>query len=475
MDLSDIVVTLSHLIVFVVFANRYFVGMWVRRLMAKNLAEVDDSYEPTVSIVVPMFNEGEGIYRTIRSLATLDYPHEKLKVIVVDDCSTDDSYRWASKGAGEFDNVEVMQNPVNMGKRKGINRAVRRATSELIVSVDSDVIVDKDVIRKLVRRFTRDEIAAVGGRVNILNKDQNWLTRMQAVKNFFGYEYLKNLENAFNTVMCLSGCLTAYRRHVLLELEPILENRNVCGIPIKYGEDRFLTRQIVKAGYQTRMTLEANAYTIAPPTLDHYFSQQLRWRRSNLVDYFGGLTHIWKVHPAVTVHYLGLFAMMVTYPLIIMHHFMSGNFFELAVIHVAVLGLFCGAYGLHALKLPEKKRTTPFEFLAMAFVMPVTYLLLTPLAAFTLDTGSWETRGHGTPKPDEAPTPAPVPVPAATVAEPLPAPAVSAPIVPVPQVAHANVVSMAPARAARAAITSDMLPSVAERPASYRRVAAADR
>ena len=471
MDLSDIVVTLSHLIVFVVFANRYFVGMWVRRLMAKNLAEVDDSYEPTVSIVVPMFNEGEGIYRTIRSLATLDYPHEKLKVIVVDDCSTDDSYRWASKGAGEFDNVEVMQNPVNMGKRKGINRAVRRATSELIVSVDSDVIVDKDVIRKLVRRFTRDEIAAVGGRVNILNKDQNWLTRMQAVKYFFGYEYLKNLENAFHTVMCLSGCLTAYRREVLLELEPILENRNICGIPIKYGEDRFLTRQIVKAGYQTRMTLEANAYTIAPPTLNHYFSQQLRWRRSNLVDYFGGLTHIWKVHPAVTVHYLGLFAMMVTYPLIIMHHFMAGNFFELAVIHVGVLALFCLAYQIHALKLPEKKRTSPFEFMAMAFVMPVTYLLLTPLAAFTLDTGSWETRGHGDGKPDEVPAPpvpaTPQPVPATPRPVPVPQPAAAA-------TAHANVVALAPARAARVSITSDLLPTV-EQPASFSRVAAADR
>ena len=467
MDLSDIVVTLSHLIVFVVFANRYFVGMWVRRLMAKNLAEIDESLEPTVSIVVPMFNEGEGIYRTIHSLANLDYPVEKFDVIVVDDCSTDDSHDWASKGAAEFDNVRVIQNPENMGKRKGINRAVRASDAEIIISVDSDVIVDRDVVRKLVCRFTRDQIAAVGGRVNILNKDENWLTRMQAVKYFFGYEYLKNLENAFNTVMCLSGCLTAYRRHVLMELEPILENRSICGIPIKYGEDRFLTRHIVKAGYQTRMTLEANAYTIAPPTLTHYFSQQLRWRRSNLVDYFAGLTHIWKVHPAVTVHYLGLFAMMATYPLIIMHHFIAGNFFPLAVIHVGVLAVFCLAYQAHALRLPQKKRTSPFEFMAMAFVMPVTYLLLTPLAAFTLDTGSWETRGHGDGKPDEAPATPPVPATPQPIPAPMPQPAMAS-------MAHANVVSLAPARAARVSLTSDLLPSVEQRP-SYQRVAAADR
>ena len=67
--------------------------------------------------------------------------------------------------------------------------------------------------------------------------------------------------------MCLSGCLTAYRRHVLIELEPILENRNILGVPIKYGEDRFLTHQIVKAGYRTRMTMDAICFTKAPTTL----------------------------------------------------------------------------------------------------------------------------------------------------------------------------------------------------------------
>jgi len=75
-----------------------------------------------------------------------------------------------------------------------------------------------------MRRFVRPEIAAVGGRVNALNANENWLTRMQAIKYYFGYEYMKNLERAFNQVMCLSGCLTAYRRHVLMELEPILES-----------------------------------------------------------------------------------------------------------------------------------------------------------------------------------------------------------------------------------------------------------
>jgi len=389
------------MIVFVVFCNRYFVGVYIKNLKGKNFDETIEGYEPTVSVVVPMFNEGEGIYRTINSLVALDYPKEKLEVIVVDDCSTDDSYQWARKAAREHNNVLVMRNAENMGKRRSINRAVRRSTSEIIVSVDSDVVVDNHAIKALVKRFVRPQIAAVGGRVSVINKDKNWLTQMQTVKYYFGYEYLKNVETAFNTVMCLSGCLTAYRRTVLLELEPILENRNMLGIPIKYGEDRFLTRQIVKAGYQTTMTLEANSYTVVPEKLSGYFSQQLRWRRSNIVDFLGGIWHIWRVNPFVMVHYLGLFGMMFMYPLVIAHTIVAGNFLALAVFHLGILGIFSTVYKLKTWSLPEDMKVNPMAFLAMVVVMPVTYLLLTPLAMFTLDSGNWETRGKPTPKEEE--------------------------------------------------------------------------
>ena len=98
--------------------------------------------------------------------------------------------------------------------------------------------------------------------------------------------------------MCLSGCLTAYRRHVLIELEPILENRNILGVPIKYGEDRFLTHQIVKRGYQTRMTMDAMCFTKAPTTLRGYFNQQLRWKRSNIVDFIVGIAPRVEAAPA---------------------------------------------------------------------------------------------------------------------------------------------------------------------------------
>jgi N-acetylglucosaminyltransferase len=385
-----------YLFILIVFLNRYLFGLYLSMVRGKRFDETIEGYEPTITVVVPLFNEGKSIYDTIVSLVELDYPQAKLTIIIVDDCSTDDSYTWACKGAERFPNVRVLKNPFNMGKRKGINHAVREATSEIIVSVDSDVIVHPAALRELVARFVSPEVAAVGGRIHVSNPNDNWLSKLQTIKYYFGQEHLKNLERSLRSVMCLSGCLTAYRRHVLIQLEPILENRNILGIPIKYGEDRFLTRQIVKHGYLTCMTMKAMCFTKAPTTLRGYFNQQLRWKRSNIVDFMCGIGHAWKLHPFLCVQYLSMFMLLLVYPFVIAFHVMDGSFFELALFHLAVIAFFGMVYHFapSTRALPPWLRVHPAAFLPMAVLMPVAYVLLTPLGLFTLDTSSWETRGH---------------------------------------------------------------------------------
>ena len=393
MGLSAMLTFPIFLLVLVVFTNRYVAGLFFKLTRGNSFDESRTDYEPTVTVVVPLYNEGKQIYDTLQSLLGQDYAHDKLSIIVVDDCSTDDSFEWASRAAAESDGrVTAIRSPHNMGKRRGINNAVRHARSEIIVSVDSDVIVERDAVRKLVSRFTSPEIAAVGGRVNVLNANENALTKMQAIKYFFGYEYLKNLERSFQSVMCLSGCLTAYRRHVLTELEPVLEDRNVLGVPIKYGEDRFLTRQIVKAGYRTTMTLSAVCRTLAPTTLAAYFNQQLRWRRSNIVDYLCGISHVWRLHPVVATHYLSLCAMLLVYPIVVFQSLVSGTFWSSAAFHAAALATLGTVYAVNTRRDRPEERVHPLWFVTMTLLMPVTYVLCTPLALFTLDSSSWETR-----------------------------------------------------------------------------------
>ncbi len=384
-----------HSLAVVVFVNRYIAGIILRIARGKTWDESRDDYEPTVTAVIPMFNEGAAIKETLQSLLDSAYPDDKLKVICVDDCSTDDSYEHArevaKKAAGR---LRILRNRANLGKRRSIIRATREADSEIIVSVDSDVVVDADAVRQLVRRFTDDRIAAVGGWVDVRNKHDNWLTRMQVVKYWYSYFFMKNLEWGFRRVMCLSGCLTAYRRAVLVELEPVLEKRSVLGVPIKYGEDRFLTRQIVKAGYLTTMTLEARCRTFVPSTLTAYFSQQLRWRRSNIVDYAGGFSHVWRLNPVLAIHFFSLFALLLVYPIAVVRALAAHKFFPALVLHTEAVAFFGLLYRFRTRRLPKAERVGPLAFIPLSLLMPVTYALLTPLALFTLDTASWETRNH---------------------------------------------------------------------------------
>lgn len=399
--LTAILFLLLQTLGMVVFFNRYIAGIAVKFLKKDVFHDADYTLQPTVTVVVPMFNEGKGIQKTLESLLGLEYPHSKLDITVVDDCSTDDSYRYAQEVARRSNGrLRVLRNPRNMGKRRSINRAVLASSAEIIVSVDSDVVVDKAAVRHMVARFTRPEIAAVGGKIDIGNKHVNWLTKMQAVKYFYGYHSLKNLEWAFQRILCLSGCLTAYRRDVLVELHGTLENRSFCGVQIKYGEDRFLTRQIIKAGYLTTMTLDAVCWTHAPTSIQDYLSQQLRWRRSNIVDYVGGLSHIWRLNPVIAVHYFSLCGLLLAYPALLMSAIIHGTLFSMMlrqVVIAAVLGLF---YYWKAGKLPME-RVHPLAFVPMALVVPVIYALMTPLALFTLDSGSWETRGHDDVEPED--------------------------------------------------------------------------
>jgi hypothetical protein len=90
-----------YLFIFIVFLNRYVFGFYLTLVRGKKLDATIDGFEPTITIVVPLFNEGRSIYDTIISLVKLDYPQHKLEVTVVDDCSTDDSYDWACSEAVE--------------------------------------------------------------------------------------------------------------------------------------------------------------------------------------------------------------------------------------------------------------------------------------------------------------------------------------------------------------------------------------
>ena len=391
---------LFAMLVLVVFTNRYVLGSALRIADRRtdNAFGEDPPVWPTVAIVVPVYNEGNHILRTADSFQGLDYPRDKLKVVFIDDKSTDDTYEHLQTIAKTYPWMTVLQNERNMGKRLGIKNAVLKTHTDLIMSVDSDVIVDSAALRTLVRHMYAADVDAAGGCVFVSNADENWLTRMQAVKYWIGYQFLKNVENAFSHIMCLSGCLTLYKRAALLAVDHDVEKRTFLGDEVKYGEDRFLTRKLVERGYKTRLCFQAQCYTKAPATIPNYLSQQLRWRRSNLIDFITAIPFLGRFHPFVLVHYISMALLLIFYPLTLASQVARLGFMIPMIEHALLVSVFALAYELNKRKLPQMARTSGIWFLSMAFVFPVMYLTMTPLALATLGTTSWETRGGVKPK-----------------------------------------------------------------------------
>ena len=388
---------LFGLLVLVVFTNRYVYGSLLRVADRRTKPDFNKNPNewPSVSIVVPVYCEGESVLQTAASFDALDYPRDKLQVVFIDDCSTDDTYEHLQEACRRYPWMRLIQNEYNMGKRLGIKNAVLNLDSDLIMSVDSDVIVEPNVVRELTRHMYSSGADAVGGCVFVSNANDTWLTRMQAVKYWVGYQFLKNVENAYNHVMCLSGCLTLYKREAMLAVDEDVESRTFLGDEVKYGEDRFLTRKIVERGYRTRLCFTARCYTKAPTNMSAYLNQQLRWRRSNMIDLITAVPHLNKFNLFVLIHYVSMGALLFFYPLFLLIKMFEMQFVMPMIWHGLLVTIFAVAYELNKRSLPEFAQTSGLWFFAMAAVFPVVYLTMTPLGLFTLGTTSWETRGGG--------------------------------------------------------------------------------
>ena len=386
---------LFAILVLIIFTNRYLFGSILRQLDRRTKPTFGHRISdwPTVTIVTPVFNEGKTVVQTADSFAGLNYPADKLNVVFIDDVSTDDTYVHLLHAQERHPWMRVERNPFNMGKRLGIKRVVLSLETELVMSVDSDVIVEPDALKNMVRHLMSTGVDAVGGCVFVSNADENWLTRMQAVKYWVGYMFLKNVENSFDHVMCLSGCLTVYRREALLAIDEDVADRRFLGDEVKYGEDRFLTRKLVERGFRTRLTFDAQCYTKAPNRFPTYLSQQLRWRRSNMIDLITAIPHIHKFNPYVAIHYVSMGLLLLFYPLVLLVEFIRLGFVIPFILHALLATVFGVAYELNKHKVPPMARTSGIWFMAMALIFPVVYLTMNPLALATLGTTAWETRG----------------------------------------------------------------------------------
>ncbi len=130
-----------------------------------------ENYFPTVTFVVPFYNERDLLARCVESLLNLDYPKEKLEVILVNDASTDGSDAIAERLSRNQPIVKVFRNETRRGPSAGLNLGIRLASGELIAHMAADILVEAKYLRKLTPHFKDPSVGAVIPRMNALGDE----------------------------------------------------------------------------------------------------------------------------------------------------------------------------------------------------------------------------------------------------------------------------------------------------------------
>jgi len=271
---------LEYLLWIVSFIGIWLTIIWLHFLVNDDSDErINDKILPTLTVVVPVFNEEKTILKTLNSLKEVDYPKNKLKIVVSDDGSTDDTPNVVDRFIRLNLDIDFSKiSDKNSGKGAAINKALADADSDFFLVVDADSRVSPDAFRKVVNRFSDKKIGAVISRV-VVDKPKNWLQRMQ----FFEYiiaNMLRRVMHNFGTLAITHGAFSAFRTSLLKDLggfDPDREN---------ITEDLEIALRLKDNGYKVVMAHDAVGYTVAPSSFKNLWRQRIRWYRGYLFNHW---------------------------------------------------------------------------------------------------------------------------------------------------------------------------------------------
>lgn len=161
--------------------------------------------EPTVSIIMPVHNEARRIEAKIRNLLELDYPREKIQILVIGDACTDDTlHRAAAAGEGV---VETIALSTRAGKAAGLNAGLARSRGEIIVFTDAAIMLERASLRALLAHFSDPQVGCVSG--------EDYIEGAETEGLYGRIELLLRREEAkLHSIAGASGCYYAQRREL---------------------------------------------------------------------------------------------------------------------------------------------------------------------------------------------------------------------------------------------------------------------
>ena len=320
---------------------------------------------PSATVLIPAHNEETVIVQTVQSVLMSDL-HD-IRVIVVDDGSSDRTLELLQSNFGENDCVQIIHQ-VNRGKAAALNNAMSHATTDFVVTIDADTEIEPDAIRKLLRHFSDPKVGAVAGNVKVGNRSR-WLTRWQALEYITSQNMEKRAFDLLNCITVVPGALGAWRREAIEAVGGITADT--------VAEDADLTIAIRRLGWRVTYDEEAIAWTEAPETPGQLIRQRFRWT-------FGTLQSFWKHSDTLfrpkygtlgCVALPNIFVFQILLPLVS------------PVLDLLFLGslLLWGLAGLHITQIPQLWTTADVQHSVVFFLGFLLIDVLTCVVAFALE------------------------------------------------------------------------------------------
>lgn len=251
---------LAALLLFYVYAGYplllALIGLAVRRQRS------EPGYSPSISVLIAAYNEEEAIERKIKQTLALEYPADKIEVLVLSDCSTDRTDEIVS--AFPDSRVRLVRMPERRGKTHAQNLGIKQAKGEVIIFSDATAVYHAKALLYLACNYQDASVGAVSGRYQYFDPTEQSATGLGSVA-FWNYENLiKKLQSRIRTITGCCGCIYSVRKAAYTEL------------PADIISDLVQPLQAIRKGYRVVFEDRALAYEETTQSTAEEFAMRVR-------------------------------------------------------------------------------------------------------------------------------------------------------------------------------------------------------
>ncbi len=275
MIISDIIsiVLLSVLLFWTVYnGSIIYMGIRGKRKRQSISSNTIKGELPKFSIIVPAKNEENVIRRCLDGIFSIDYPKNKMQIIVVDGKSSDNTGKICSEFSEKYaENIQFICEKTAKGKPAALNLALPYINGDIVGVFDADSLPEKDVLSKVASYFGNEEIKALQGRTTSINEKNNALTRVIAMEEKAWFQALLTGREKLQLFVPLTGSCQFVRTNVLEELGGWDEN--------SLTEDVELALRLVEKKHLIKYAPDVCSGQETPSKLGPLFKQRVRWYR----------------------------------------------------------------------------------------------------------------------------------------------------------------------------------------------------